>query len=605
MQVAITIDIIEYFPSDFDFTGFNFIFIYDSKQVDKEISYLHKNNVFHKFYIPSKKDIKYSIKMTRNDSLIGLSEFIIPFSILHKREKNYDKICSITMTDSLKKLIFGSSTSSNQIKVNIHSTLQYFGAKEQFKEKFLRKNKSNISKEIYDNKIINLGKEREPKSNRVILNFKSEVINKSISIKKDRNNISNRNILKGQKLYFKNQYSNPFPHTQLVSPKRHLISNIPGTEIKKYSNINLTNEINKNKSSKDEEEVNDNDINDEDPNDRSRIDKILESEEKHDDQKLYEFINNLIKENPLSELDNKKDIGEMIMYTKDIISQLLEYQIKFYDVLKKSVDLNHKFNELLLKYNEKYRYIVKKMNKLTEDMNTHDMKYYIIVNNNKNEKNNINEIMTIKNKELEIFKEIYKVQNEDNIDILTNENNNDMHLKILLSTLQKISSKYGNINTIITEKNSSEKDIQNLNYILNKYKEGLNLNKTKQNISNITEEINIKEENEEVNDKNEENSGLGLEYVLSDNPDDLDKLLNISLKNIYSNKKVYKIIFKRIGKNTYEYGNQKILVRKDDNNIKVRVGGLFTSLEKYIESKAVNEYIPKNTSRKKLPNKSK
>ena len=96
-----------------------------------------------------------------------------------------------------------------------------------------------------------------------------------------------------------------------------------------------------------------------------------------------------------------------------------------------------------------------------------------------------------------------------------------------------------------------------------------------------------------------------MEYVLSDNPDDLDKLLNISLKNIYSNKKVSKIIFKRIGKNTYEYGNQKILVRKDDNNIKVRVGGLFTSLEKYIESKAVNEYIPKNTSLKKLPNKSK
>ena len=591
MQVGITINIIEYFPTDFDFTGFNFIFLYDSKQVDKEISYLHKNNVFHKFFIPSKKDIKYSIKMTRNDSLIGISEFIIPFSILHKRETKYEKNCTITMTDSLKKLIFGSSTSSNQIKINIHSTLQYFTGNGILKEKLLRKNKSNVTKEIYDTKI-NLG----PKSNRVILDFRSEIINNSINIKKERNNISNRNI-KNYKITYNNQHSNPYPHTRVVSPKNKLLYHIPATELKKYPNINLTNDINNNK----EEEISDNNLNDEDPNDRSRIDKILENEDTSEYNDFNEFINNLIKENPLSELDNIKDIGEMVMYTKDIISQLLEYQIKFYDALKKSVELNHKFNELLLQYNEKYRYVVKQMNKLNEDMNLHDMKSYLINNNNKNDKNNINEIISIKNKELEIFKDIYKIQNGNYIDILNTENNNDIQLKILLNTLQKISSKYGNINELITAKNSSKKEIENLNYILTKYKEELNLNKTKQNTINVTGDINLKEENE-VSDKIEENGILNLEYVLSDNPDELDKLLNINLKKIYSNKNIPKIIFKRNGKNTYEYGNQKILVRRDDNNIKVRVGGLFTSLEKFIESKATNGYYKKNSSQKKLSN---
>ena len=121
MQVGITINIVDYFPKEFDFTGYNFIFIYDTKQVDKEISYINRNNIYHKIFIPSKKDIKYSIRMTKNESLIGLSEFIIPFSILRKRETNYEKISIIAMTDSLKKLIFGSSTSNNQIKLYITS----------------------------------------------------------------------------------------------------------------------------------------------------------------------------------------------------------------------------------------------------------------------------------------------------------------------------------------------------------------------------------------------------------------------------------------------------------------------------------------------------
>ena len=614
MQVGITINIVDYFPIDFDFSDFSFIFIYETKQIDKEITYLKKNNIFHKLYIPSKKDIKYSVRMLKNDSLIGLSEFTIPFSVFHKKQTNYEKIVLIQMTDSLKKLIFGSSISNNQIKINIHSSLQYLDGP--LKEKSLRKNKSNINNEIYEKKLINTIKEREPKSNRVS-NFKLEYNNHSTSNnRKDGINISNRNLQKNYKISIKSQRSNPFPHTQVSSPKRHL-HNIPSTELKKHTNLNINTNSNINyhviQDSKDiEEEIDEANINDEDPNDKSLIDKDLETEEQYGDKKLYEFIDSLIKENPLSELENKKDMGEMIIYTRDIISQLLDYQIKFYETLKKSVDMNHKLNELLLKYNEKYRYIIKKMNKLKEETNTHDMKNEIIMNNNKNDKNNINEIINIKNKELDIFKDIYKIPNEENeiIDLNSNDNNS-MQLRILLNALQKISSKYGPLNELMTVKNSTENEISDLNHILNKYKAHFTINK-----SNSVEIINIKETvdlNNLINENQNETeyNNKGMEYVLSDNPDELDKVLNRNLRNIYNNnKKLPKVLFKRTGKNTYEYGTQKVMIkREDNNNIKVRYGGIFSTLDRFIDTNSNSEYAKKALSHrnnsKKLANISK
>ena len=501
-----------------------------------------------------------------------------------------------------------------QIKINIHSSLQYLDGP--LKEKSLRKNKSNINNEIYEKKLINTIKEREPKSNRVS-NFKLEYNNHSTSNnRKDGINISNRNLQKNYKISIKSQRSNPFPHTQVSSPKRHL-HNIPSTELKKHTNLNINTNSNINyhviQDSKDiEEEIDEANINDEDPNDKSLIDKDLETEEQYGDKKLYEFIDSLIKENPLSELENKKDMGEMIIYTRDIISQLLDYQIKFYETLKKSVDMNHKLNELLLKYNEKYRYIIKKMNKLKEETNTHDMKNEIIMNNNKNDKNNINEIINIKNKELDIFKDIYKIPNEENeiIDLNSNDNNS-MQLRILLNALQKISSKYGPLNELMTVKNSTENEIGDLNHILNKYKAHFTINK-----SNSVEIINIKETvdlNNLINENQNETeyNNKGMEYVLSDNPDELDKVLNRNLRNIYNNnKKLPKVLFKRTGKNTYEYGTQKVMIkREDNNNIKVRYGGIFSTLDRFIDTNSNSEYAKKALSHrnnsKKLANISK
>ena len=605
MQVGITINITEYFPSDFDFTGFSFIFIYESRQIDKEITYLRKNNIYHKILLPNQRDIKFSIRMIRNDSLIGLSDFIIPSAVLTKKEKSYQKTCLIAITDSLKKLVFGSTNTNNSIKINVYSSIQYFGP---LRDKSLRKNQSTINKDKSETKNTirdkDKDKEKVPKSYRPTYS-NSDLRNNSISIRNKSINNSNRNNLQKSTKNLKNQYSNPLPHTQINSPKNKSQYNFHNTEIKKIKKEKIKAVENANMSGKlnIEEEITDINIYDEDPNDRSRIDKDLEIEETNKDYQLFTFINDLMRENPLDELDNKKDVGEMLIYTRDIISQLLDYQIKFYESLKQSVDLNHKFNELLLKYNEKYRYIIKKMDKLKEEMNTHDMKNELIRNNNNY--NNINEVIAIKNKELEIIKNIYKNQiEEDEINDINNKNlNKDLQLKILLNALFKISSKYGSINNLITTKNSSQNEITNLNQILNKYKEELNINEKKTTNTIKKENINL---NIETN--NNDISNESMDYVLSDNQDELDKLLNKHLKNICNNNRnISKVIFKRIGKNSYEYGNQKMIVKREDDNIKVRVGGLFMTLEKYLESNSstMKKNLKSKKYSKKLVNKSK
>ncbi len=138
-QAIITFDIIEYLPSDFKFDGFSFIISSESRDFEQEISYMNKNQVTHKATI-NKKELKYSIKATKNSSLIGISDLYIPFSILSKREGIYDKTCPIAMSDSVKRVLFGNVSSTNFLKINFHITFQY-------KEKEKNLSKTNEKKE--------------------------------------------------------------------------------------------------------------------------------------------------------------------------------------------------------------------------------------------------------------------------------------------------------------------------------------------------------------------------------------------------------------------------------------------------------------------------
>ncbi len=110
-----------------------------------------------------------------------------------------------------------------------------------------------------------------------------------------------------------------------------------------------------------------------DPNDTSELDEEIAQPIQLLDNEFTEFMSKFIEKNPLEQLSQFKDINEMLIYTKNVIDKLLCYQQEYYERLKSSMILNHRLNELLLKYNEKYRNIVKKVHR-NEETNSNNIK---------------------------------------------------------------------------------------------------------------------------------------------------------------------------------------------------------------------------------------
>ena len=143
-QAIVTFQISDYFPSDFNFTNFSFIISSESREFEQEISYSSKNKISHKFQIP-KKEAKYSIKVIKKNSLIGISDITLPSYILQKKEKTFDKTCIINTTDSIKRVLFGNTSPENIIKINVHCTIEY-KEKEKNNQKLNHSNSSNKTK---------------------------------------------------------------------------------------------------------------------------------------------------------------------------------------------------------------------------------------------------------------------------------------------------------------------------------------------------------------------------------------------------------------------------------------------------------------------------
>ena len=80
----------------------------------------------------------------------------------------------------------------------------------------------------------------------------------------------------------------------------------------------------------------------------------------------------------MEKLDGMNDVKELSEYTKNSILELIEYQMKFYSLYKKSLDKKNKLKNLLLQYNEKYRNTKKEINKLDEIIDICEIKSEIL-----------------------------------------------------------------------------------------------------------------------------------------------------------------------------------------------------------------------------------
>jgi hypothetical protein len=550
--LGITIEILEYFPQNFNFDNFSFIFTSESKDFEKEISFLNKNQIFQRISVP-KKNLKYSIKVTKNNSLVGISDLIIPSNIFSKRETSFDKLCQITMTDSIRRLIFGNS-SPNILKINIHSTFQYL----EKGEKFIKPAPSNLSLKK-EEKRSSTPKKLENNLKKMKFGASS---NTNLKLTKEEKKTMNKKLTEDFK-----KRSNSKPHTNNLSsgsiPQNIKNKNHPQLINKEKEVINT----NHKKEKKEKKEL------EEEPSDLSLIDEDLKNSINNVSSEFLNFIPNFEKKYPLEKLNDFSDPYEMINYTKNIINELLNYQLNYYNLLTNSVNLNKKFNDLLIKYNEKYRLTLKKINKLDEENNKNEIQSEIITDIHRNDFNNLKQLIPLKQSELNLYKEMYSINLDENeLQQFSEEQMKQMEEKkskdtntqlLLIRVLKNIYNKYGPLNKLLNQSNSNQNEINNIINLSAKYN------------------LPISEDEPENNDE--------FEYVISHAFDEMDRKLEIHLKHLYNQKKIPKIIFKKLSNNNYEYGTQKVTIKVDGDSIKVKSFGGFILLDKFIENNAVLE----------------
>ena len=552
--LGITIEIVEYFPQNFNYDNFSFIFSSESKDFEKEITFLNKNQLFQKIPVP-KKNLKYTIKVTKNNSLVGISDLIIPQNTFSKKETSFEKLCQITMTDSIRRLIFGNS-SPNTLKINIHCTFQYLEKGEKYSKP---PSSSNLS--------IKKEEKRSSTPKKVENNLKKMKFgtnsNSNLKINKEEKKPMNKKLTEDFK-----KRSNSKPHiNNLPSGGIPLNQKIKNHQQNMHKEKEKEKEIIKSNHKKEKKES------EEEPLDNSTVEDDLKNTINNVSSEFLDFIPNFEKKYPLEKLNQFSDPYEMVNYTKNIMDELLNYQLNYYNMLISSVNLNKKFNELLIKYNDKYRLTLKKINKLEEENNKNEIQNELITDIQRNDLNNIRQLIPLKQNELDLYKEIYSINvepselpnySEEQMKQIEEKKSKDANTQLLLiRVLKNIYNKYGPLNKIINQSNSNENE--------------------RNNIINLSAKYNLPI-SEEVYANNEE-----FEYVTCSNPDETDHKLEKNLKKIYNQKKVPKILFKKLSNNNYEYGSQKVNIKKDGESIKVKSFGGFIPLEKFIDNNAVLE----------------
>ena len=582
----ITLEISDFFPQNFPFDNFCFIFNSDSHDLESEISYLSKNQITHKTLL-TKKDIRYSIKILRNDSLIGISDFIIPAINLNRKENLYEKICIINMTDSTKRLLFGNLSQSNNLRINVRARITYIQGQGN------KNNKKVFSPKGINNKK-NIGESSSPKINgnniymnnsnnnnsNYVFNKQQIPMSKKVPIMKSSlmSNNNNNNINIGNRY---NKHNVNMADIMIQQQQQNLNQNIAANAENQNINIQKNNFFTKNSGGKKMPPNPQPEVDPQpDPTDTSVIYPEISNPIQPIDEEFTDFMQKFIEKNPLEQLTQFNDINEMMIYTKNVIDKLLCYQQEYYERLKTSVTMNNRLNELLMKYNEKYRNIVKKVHRLNEETNSNDMRKDVVVNAHRTENSNLKQIIPLKIKELKLYQEMCGDNIKDIIlqkksqDISKNKNKeNDINIKkknVLMKLLKNCVKNYGPFDSLFNKENI----------------EKINLNEEqKKSLEKIKQDAELMNSEK----KEENNLNNNLEFVDSENPDNLDIKLNQYLSSIYSENRLPKINFKKIKDNLYQFGSQKITVIDEDNVIKIENGEGTLLLDNFVEINAQAE----------------
>jgi len=532
----LSLEILNYYPSSFDFSEFKFIFSRNKTVYGDEISFISKNKIIQKIKL-EQKNINFSIKVIKKDSLIGISNFIIPYNtVLLKKIPAYEKECLINMTESSKRIL---GLDNDNLKINIRCNFEYV---------------SNIENNS-SNKVLHVNR-----SNKI----NESIINKHFIY----NTISENNNSKEENQYNNNKVFLEDSPLKSMNKKNNLVYSKPRnfSSKKKSNKYNIKNAISS-----------------DDNNDSSYsydTEEELSQKVVFYDEEFSKFVPNLIKEYPLDNLTKMKDVNEMVLFTKNNIIRFLDFQQEYNDKSKKAIDIYDKYFKLLRKYSQKYSNKFKQLKILEKKEKINEIKKSL----NRNAlASNLFRIVDIKNNENELYKEIIGENNniEDDIDIEGNLNINE---NIKINKNYELLTDILN-NCIYNNKNNSKIKKVIPKSLLDNYNLNYNhQNKEIKNEDNILD-ISLVDSIDKINNEENVNSiSNKLKYVESNIYDEIDFELDDCLKEFYNNNKNINVIkFKKIHDNNYNFGGIQIIIIEEGDKIKIKDDkGVFT-LEKFLK----------------------
>lgn len=470
-----------------------------------------------------KKDRKFTVRVLKNGNLVGITELVIPQMFLLKREENFSKQISISMTEQMKRALMGKETKSMQIVVK---------AKVEYKEDGGNVQRSSsatpISSSATKNSVSSVKKQSSNNTSTVSSNQKASVY------VKDNYKINDR----GSIYVIKDKHEKP----QMM-------------QVDEFGEV-----------------------------DKSFIDSIFGDDHIADFDQIDKSVNDFIADFNIEAKESAQapDVDTLKAKSKALLPKLFDLQKVYYSQFNNALKVNRRLKELLVKYNEKHRTMVKKNHRLKEALESNLIRNELTSFINKEENKGIDNALSLNRFELDIFKKLFKIdytgKDVKKFADARNANTEEEEKKTLLKVLENLCKNQDLFNRIPEEKRI------HLSYLTSKY--GVN-------ISNRLEEAMIEEQDEgleaesTVKNHNAELDGESdlrldiikkkLSFVNSDISDILDHKIDDFLVDLYTKKRISQIPFKRLSQGEYEYGSQKVFVEADGKNFKGKNRSLIVS----------------------------
>ena len=595
-----------------------------------------------------KKDIKYNIRLMniKSNSLIGISDLIIPLSMIKKTDINsnfeINKSCSLTMIESTKRLLFGSVLKERNFIIEIISTIEVL-SKSKTKSFFVRnatafptmpssiqskksffKNNMNLTSKIQFNTQGKNSIENELKKQ---YNFLSTPPNKHTKKKtnfeqneyKTFNIINHSNKTTGYQTKRKtpnsirreffglkitnNKYKSRQKENLIKQNKSKSITYEASKEFN-YNNIPLNNICDNNNSSEVlEKNCNIDDNQDNYFSDLSTIDQLLynnienENLKEKIDNGIYSAFNTF--KSNYSVFNKNNNEGNLDKISQKNIKANIETFIKYYILIMEKISiLNNQKNKLKSIYYsnlQKYNHIKKEIKSLKKAKTNSNIKQ-IKINLNQNINNKIIKKQTlIKKNEYKLFLNIFEIFDLD-LDIIKNKEDSIINnlteeekKNLLLSSAKASINSYGNISQIFGDDEDSKIRLKALLFRYNIKEKEENLNSFQINdpiieMGNMSiGKLNI-DKIKAIKEVDEEKEEDSEENDMT-KEEKIDMLIQQFL-----NQKHRKIKFEKINPFQYKYGSLNVYLKIDyDNQIFVQFGNGYITLEKFVEKNEKNE----------------